>query len=82
MTREFLRNQGTLIVPAKGRAYYLRAFEVERRLVDAEISISERELTNQKSILAFSDDELVRQLEALGVTTESLELPYKSDYPI
>jgi hypothetical protein len=82
MTREFLRNHGVDIIPTSGRAYRIRSFEVDRALIEADASLSERELLNQTSALAFTEDELVSVLSGLGIQLEALELPYKSDYPI
>jgi hypothetical protein len=82
MTREFLRNRGVQVFPASGRAYHVRSFEVDRKLIEADASVSERELCNQTSALAFSDDELEKELYTLGIQVDALELPYKSDYPI
>jgi hypothetical protein len=82
LTREFLRNKGVPIVPATGRAYHVRIFEVDRKLVEADASIGEKELANARSIFAFDDKGLVDQLDRIGVPLERLELPYKCDYPI
>ena len=82
MSTEFLRNQGLNIFPSTGLAYHVRSFEVDRTLIDADSSVSEADLRNQRSTFAFSDDELMRQLESLGAKVESLELPCKTDYPI
>jgi hypothetical protein len=51
-------------------------------LLEADVSIGEPEMLNKQDYFAFSDDDLVRQLEDLGLPIEALELPYKSDYPI
>jgi len=80
--REFLRNQGVELFPSSGRAYHIRGFEVQSRLIEADLSIGETELENQSSTMVFSDDDLVKELEKRGVSVERLELPYKSDYPI
>lgn len=82
LTREFIRHQGIEISPPDGRAYRVRSFEVSRSLIEADASIGETELENQQSVIVFSDAALVAELEKLGVMVESLELPYKSNYPI
>jgi hypothetical protein len=82
MTHEFLRNNGIDIFPSSGRAYRIRTLEVQRKLIDADASIGGSELENKTSKMVFSDDDLVRALEELGVAVEDLELHYNSDYPI
>jgi hypothetical protein len=82
MTREFLRNQGLAIFPPAGRAYHIRAFEVDRALIDTDASVSEADLKNQRSSFALTDDDLIQRLQSLGTKVENLELPYKSEYPI
>jgi hypothetical protein len=81
-TREFLRNQGIAPFASSGCAYRIRSFEVQSRLIEADVSIGETELENQRSAIVFSDADLLRELEKLGVAIERLELPYKSNYPI
>ena len=81
-TREFLRNAGVHIVPAAGRAYHVRTFEVDRALNEKDISIGESELVNRNSYIAFSEEDLITQLESVGISLESLEPHHKSDYPI
>ena len=82
MTQEFLRNNGITIFPGSGRAYHIRVFEVERKLIETEVSIGETELVNSRSHFSFDDENLLAHLDRLGVPLERLELPYKSDYPI
>ena len=82
MTKQFLRNRGLSIFPSTGRAYHVRTFEVDRKLVEADASIGETELINAKSFFSFDEGELIVQLERIGVPLERLELPYKGDYPI
>ena len=82
MTQEFLRANGIDVFPLHGRAYRVRTLEVERRLVETDASIGEPELQSTTSKIVFSDGDLLRALEALGVPVERLELPYKTDYPI
>ncbi len=82
MTREFLRNRGLSIFPEAGRAYHLRIFEVDKNLVEADVSIGETQLLNPRSLFAFDDGSLIEQLDRLDVPVERLELPYKSNYPI
>ena len=51
-------------------------------MVETDASIGEPELQSTTSKIVFSDGDLLRALEALGVPVERLELPYKTDYPI
>ena len=81
-TREFLRNQGVQVFPLSGRAYRIRSFEVQSRLIEGDVSIGETELENESSAIVFSDGDLLIELEKRGVPVERLELPYKSNYPI
>jgi len=81
-TREFLRTQGIDIFPPTGRGYRIRTFEVQRRLIEEDVSIGESDLENTSSKVVFDDEGLLRALEAQGVDVESLELPGSSDYPI
>jgi hypothetical protein len=80
--RRFLHNSGLEIFPASGRAYRIRFLEVQRRLIEADASTGETEIENGNSVIVFSDDGLVKELGKLEVAIESLELPYKSNYPI
>jgi len=81
-TREFLRNRGFSIFPEAGRAYHVRTFEVEKKLIEADVSIGEPDLIASKSSFAFDDEQLANELEKLNVPLEHLEPHYKSDYPI
>src|SRR5688500_16071374 len=62
-TREFLRTQGIDIFPP-GRGYRIRTFEVQRRLIEEDVSIGESELENTSSKVVFDDEGLLRALEA------------------
>lgn len=81
-TQDFLRANGFQLFPSSGRAYRIRTLEVLRSLIESDASIGETELENTTSRVVFYDDDLVRVLDDLGVAVESLELPYKSNYPI
>jgi len=81
-TRQFLQGRGLSNLPATGRAYHIRSFEVDRKLVEADLWIGETELTDRKSFFAFDDASLEQQLEQVGVPLEGLEPHFKSDYPI
>ena len=81
-TVEFLRNHGLTVLPNAKSAYHIRTFEVRRELIDADASIAEHQMTNKNSYFAFGDDDLQKKMRALGVNIESLDLPFKSDYPI
>jgi hypothetical protein len=81
-TAAMLRRQAFAVLPNTRFIYRIRAFEVPIALLEAGTSIGEPEIVNKQDCFAFSDDDLVRQVERLGVSIEALELPYKSDYPI
>lgn len=81
-TARFLRNQGLAMLPNAGQPYRIRTFEVSKALMEAGAAIAEPEMINKQSYIVFGIDELFETLRSLGVTIESLELPYKSDYPI
>jgi hypothetical protein len=81
-TREFLRNSSVEIFPPHGRAYHVRTFEVDRALHDKGGSLGETDLINKNSAVAFNDEDLIQKLRALDSSLESLELPFKSGYPI
>jgi len=81
-TVEFLRNHGLTVLPNAESAYHIRTFEVRQQLIDADASIAEQHMTNKNSYFAFGDDDLQKKMRALGVNIESLDLPFKSDYPI
>jgi hypothetical protein len=81
-TIAMLRRQAFAVFPNNRFVYRIRAFEVSIALLEADVSIGEPEMLNKQDYFAFSDDDLVRQLEDLGLPIEALELPYKSDYPI
>jgi len=81
-TRELLRNHGFSIFPSVGRVYSVRTFEVEKSLIEADASVSERDLIAPRRSFAFDDEHLAQELEKLNVPLEHLEPHYKSDYPI
>jgi hypothetical protein len=81
-TQVFLHGRGLQNLPATGRAYHVRTFEVDRSLVEADVWMGETELTNTRSFFTFDDESLVEHLAQIGVPLESLEPPFKSDYPI
>jgi hypothetical protein len=81
-TLEFLRNHGLTVLPSAASAYHIRTFEVRRELIEADASIAEQEMTNKNSYFAFGDDDLRTRMRALHLAIESLDLPFKSGYPI
>jgi hypothetical protein len=82
LTIEFLSNRGIAVLPGAGPAYHVRAFEVDRTLIEQDLSIGETEMTNNRSYVVLGDDDLVAKLDELGVAVEQLDLPFKSNYPI
>lgn len=81
-TRTFLKNHGLQIFPRSGLAYHIRSFEVPKNLIDADASIAEREMVSKRSTFAFGPDDLRAKLDELEVEIDSLEAPFKSNYPI
>jgi len=81
-TRDFLRSRSQVVPLPGSRVYRIRAFEVQRRLIEEDASISEPDLENLADELAYGDAQLTAELERLGVKLEQLALPYQSDYPI
>jgi hypothetical protein len=81
-TVRFLRNQGIAALPNAGQPYRIRTFEVSKALIEAEASIAEPEMTNKRSYIVFGIKELFDKLRSIGVPIETLELPFKSNYPI
>ena len=81
-TREFLRNQGLGIFPPSGRAYHVRTFEVDRQLIEDDVSIGETELINASSQFAFDDEGLIDTLERMGMPVERLELRTYLEAPL
>jgi hypothetical protein len=82
MSRQFLGNRGFSIFPEAGRAYHLRTFEVDKKLIEADVRLGETELLNAGSLFAFDDKSLIEQLDQLDVPVEHLEPVWKCDYPI
>lgn len=81
-SREFLRSEGVKGFAKSRRAYHIRTFEVNRKLLEDDASIGETDLENQTSAIVFGDDALLLELNRIGVAIERLELPCKSDYPV
>ena len=81
-TVQFLRNYGLSAPFAGTPAYHIRTFEVPKSLIEAEISIAEPEMEYKHSYFAFGEQQLRERLLALGIPIDSLDLPYRSDYPI
>jgi hypothetical protein len=77
-----LRRFGVSVFGDVGPVYRIRAFEVQRILIEADASISEEELTNKCDALAIGDADLEAKLRALGIDVDRLDLPFKSNYPI
>ena len=79
--RQMLRRLG-IIAPAEGQLYRLRLFEIERTLVEQDVSIAEEHLSNVHDVFAHGDEDLVIKLEELGLTLNDLAQPYETLYPI
>ncbi len=64
------------------RAYRIRRFEVNRTLIEQDVSIAEPELEKKENYFAYGDDDLGEKLRQLGVRFDQLMRTYNSDYPI
>jgi predicted solute-binding protein len=60
----------------------VRAFEVDRTIIDADVWIGEDELSNKLHVLVIGDEALREALEQAGARLDQLERPYHSNYPI
>jgi hypothetical protein len=80
---EMLRNEGVSpSIATRGPIYRVRRFEIDRALVENDVSIGEPDLVGATSRLVFGDAELRARLGELGVQIERLERPFVSDCPI
>lgn len=69
--------------PVDGSSIYVvRAFEVDRTIIDADVWIGEDELSNKLHVLVIGDEALREALEQAGARLDQLERPYHSNYPI
>ena len=62
--------------------YQVTTFEVDTKWIENDWDISEKELINRTWYTAYSDEELVQVLQRLNIDLESLDSPWKSDYPL
>ena len=62
--------------------YVVRAFEVARTIIDADVWFGEDELNNKIHVLVIGDEALREVLGQAGTSLDQLERPYKSNYPI
>lgn len=62
--------------------YHVRVFEVDRKLYEADVWLSEDDLKNKQSALAIGDDDLRVKLAHHGVQLEQLQFHFQNDYPI
>lgn len=79
---EFLRNQRQTIPTSSVRVYYIRMVEVLKTLIEQDVWICERDVTNRFKGFAYGDEELEKKLEELGVTMHMLVPEHRSDYPL
>lgn len=81
-TQQLLNEHMIDHVPPFSRIYHIRIFEVLRQLIEDDVWISEENLENNKSLIVFSDADLEKALEKIGVPLNSLKAHYQCDYPI
>ena len=79
-TRELLARGGIPRPKDDVNYYHVRAFELARSLHDT--WFGEPDLQNKVDSVVAGDDALVAKLTELGVPIESLDRPWKTDYPL
>jgi hypothetical protein len=80
--RQFLRNKGQAIPLPNVRAYRVRRFEVDRRLIDEDKWIAEPDLKKAVDYFAYGEEDLASKLEEAGIQLDQLNNPSTVDYPI
>ena len=80
--RQFLRNKGQAIPLPNVQVYRIRRFEVDRRLIDEDVSIAEPDLKKAVDYFAYGDEDLVSKLQQAGIQLDQLNNPSTADYPI
>jgi hypothetical protein len=81
-TTAVLRRLGIAALPSAGPLYRVRAFEVRRALVAADVWLWEEDLLQKRPVLAIGDQDLILKLRDFGVELEALEVHSMCDYPI
>ena len=64
------------------RAYRIRRFEVPASRANADAWLCEDDLLDKLDAIVFADEDLLVQLEELGVDAADLKVPGLVDYPI
>lgn len=77
-----LRRHGISVSRWSKRLYRVRAFEVDRRLVEAEEYVSVESINSIRGEVTIGDEDLRATLEQLGVRLDQLDLPSQSNYPL
>jgi hypothetical protein len=62
--------------------YRIRFFEVEEKLIEADVWIGEEHLHMKSDLITLGDESLFEHLSRLGVGPDDLGLPETTDYPI
>lgn len=62
--------------------YRVRKFELERALIDADVSVCEADLQDKRDAIAIGDEDLRLKLAEYGVRLDQLLQHFQTDYPI
>jgi hypothetical protein len=77
----FARREGALVGAADDtRVYHVRAFEIADRLRDTWFGESDTE--NKRSWIVVGDEELLVALAEIGVSTDALDVAWRTGYPL
>lgn len=76
----YLRRVGFDLSQPTTKVYRVRTFELKAELIETNVWEGDLELTRDH--LARTDEALIQVLASLGLTLESLEYPWETDYPI
>jgi hypothetical protein len=80
--RQFLRNHDQAVPLPNTKVYRIRRFEVDRLLIEQDVSLAEPHLENKINSFAYGDEDLKQKLEQDGIRLEHLDNPSTADYPI
>jgi hypothetical protein len=80
--RQFLMNHDQAVPLPNTKVYRIRRFEVDRLLIEQDVSLAEPHLENKINSFAYGDEDLKQKLEQDGIRLEHLDNPSTADYPI
>lgn len=79
---QLLRNHGVFISSSGMPVYRIRCFEVDHSLIEKDVWVSERDLSQKSDVFAFGGEDLVEKLRNFNLSIEQLEFVHNTDYPI